>query len=588
MEPEEEQWAEEFHAQAQEEEIGRLRERDEQLKEEIDLLRANGEDERQIYVEEIKRLKSRLADSNRPRTEPPPELGGETVSFAGRSPQRGMEVSKSEMHTAAQESEEVDNREYAGQPTPEEEPSQRQFDEMRLILLNNKPEKRAQEGMSKSKQRKTNKDFVCGPMEDWSVPRESRDKQRLDTPLGYQRASISDPDVFVRKPASQQTERSHHGGYSSNVRGKEGGNLEPRKIERARRSARQITEELPDTDSVDSGEEEEEPHHSKGPWGLKREDCIRGVDSFESPFQKPRQKQITPEPLTGDVPLQEYLGQFESIATWNGWTESQKAQQLFMSLRGRARGVIRDQNEWRTITYQELVERLRSTFSGQAELYLAQLRGRQQKQQDSLQDFAQSIRKLTDNAYVGMEEPARDRIARDHFMSNLRDREIRAAVHLSRPTSMEAALQTALETEAFLVAEGQRQPTKFTRSVEPGDQGMQDQLREVIGLLRTVAEEISKPELRKLSEPTGRGQTTTDTRAPNNVGERERRRDNGRQGRERRKGCYRCGALDHYIANCPQTLGNPKGEWSQSGNDVRPNLGAQGGSQVRERAPEKH
>jgi len=35
-------------------------------------------------------------------------------------------------------------------------------------------------------------------------------------------------------------------------------------------------------------------------------------------------------------------------------------------------------------------------FGGQEEMYLAQLRGRQQQQQESLQDYAQAVQKLTD------------------------------------------------------------------------------------------------------------------------------------------------------------------------------------------------
>ncbi len=66
-----------------------------------------------------------------------------------------------------------------------------------------------------------------------------------------------------------------------------------------------------------------------------------------------------------------------------------------------------------------------------------------------------------------MQEAARNSLARDNFMGNLRDKDIRSAVHLSRPTSLETAVQTALETEAFLAAEKQKLPTEFARSVEP-------------------------------------------------------------------------------------------------------------------------
>ena len=89
----------------------------------------------------------------------------------------------------------------------------------------------------------------------------------------------------------------------------------------------------------------------------------------------------------------------------------------------------------------------------------------QHQQKESLQDFAQSVRRLTDNAYPGMAEELRNRIARDHFMSNIRESEIRSTVHLSRPKSMEAALQTAVEMEAFPASKKLREPPKLVRCV---------------------------------------------------------------------------------------------------------------------------
>ena len=70
-----------------------------------------------------------------------------------------------------------------------------------------------------------------------------------------------------------------------------------------------------------------------------------GKKEFRCRMEQLQYKQITPELFTGDVPLQEYLGQFESVAMSDGWNDNQKAQQLFMGLQGRARGIIREQNE---------------------------------------------------------------------------------------------------------------------------------------------------------------------------------------------------------------------------------------------------
>ena len=104
------------------------------------------------------------------------------------------------------------------------------------------------------------------------------------------------------------------------------------------------------------------------------------------------------------------------------------------------------------------LQRFGETFGGQEEMYLAQLKGRQENSQETNQAFTQVIRKLTDSAYAGMPEQPRNRIARDHFLETLRDREVRSAVHLVRPATMEEAVRSALETEAFLATERQRYP----------------------------------------------------------------------------------------------------------------------------------
>ena len=178
---------------------------------------------------------------------------------------------------------------------------------------------------------------------------------------------------------------------------------------------------------------------SSTPWSLKREKRVVGKEMLQKRMSYSRKKEVTPESFSGDVNLTEYLSQFEACAEWNGWTERQKVQQLFLALRGRARGAIRQGDEWKTISYHDLVKRLEAMFGGREEMYLAQLKGRQQQSQESIQDFAQTVRKLTDSAYAGMPEQSRNRIARDHFLENLRDREVRSAVHLARPTTMEEA-----------------------------------------------------------------------------------------------------------------------------------------------------
>ena len=118
-----------------------------------------------------------------------------------------------------------------------------------------------------------------------------------------------------------------------------------------------------DTDTEVEGSDEEQHKSETGPWPLKCEKRITGRKTPRSSAEPSKQKHITPKPFEGEVPLQEHL-----VHSWNGWTDQQKAQQLFMCLRGRARGAIQQKDEWKYVTYQELVKHLEAMFSGQAEL----------------------------------------------------------------------------------------------------------------------------------------------------------------------------------------------------------------------------
>ena len=128
------------------------------------------------------------------------------------------------------------------------------------------------------------------------------------------------------------------------------------------------------------------------------------------------------------------------------------AVKLFLSLRERARGAIRQSKEWKIMAYEGLSKQ--EMFCGREEMYLAQLKGSYQQIHESIQDFSQA-RKLIDKAYAETPEQSNTWIARYFFLENLKDREVRLAVHLARPSTMEEAVPSALQTEAFLSTERQ-------------------------------------------------------------------------------------------------------------------------------------
>ena len=401
-------------------------------------------------------------------------------------------------------------------------------------------------------------------------------RRRAHTPLGYSRSTTSDPEVFIRRQDGARV--------GDAVPAADGTTTE----ERISREPRRLLE---GASRPEGHKEEQRRELQSGPWTLRRERRVFGEEDFQRKLDQSqaRQREISPENFSGDVPLREYLSQFEACAAWNAWSPHQMTQRLFLCLRGRARGVIRPNEYWQALSYDELVERLEQTFcpKGQSELYLAQLRGRQQQAQESQQDFSQAVIRLTDRAYEGMPEQSKDRIARDHFMANIREREIRSAVHLSRPSTMDEALRTALETEAFLAAEKQRNPgpVKYTRVLgseeASGNAHMKDLVEKVE---RLIARENSRQD---------------STPGPAGGQQQQGWRQNPRQGGTNKgsRTCYRCGKEGHFVADCRvpdtrpcylcQQTGHRVAECPvlkevrsqlQSGNEQRPTQGTGEGS----------
>ena len=87
---------------------------------------------------------------------------------------------------------------------------------------------------------------------------------------------------------------------------------------------------------------------------------------------------------------------------------------------------------------------------------LAELRNRQRKPNESLQELAQSIKRLTNLAYPEVDRQARDRLARIHFADTIADKDIKIHLFQARPNTLEDAVRVALEAESFYEAENAR------------------------------------------------------------------------------------------------------------------------------------
>ena len=113
----------------------------------------------------------------------------------------------------------------------------------------------------------------------------------------------------------------------------------------------------------------------------------------------------------------------ENCASYNRWTERDKLAFMKGALTGNAAQVLWDTDRSTIGSFQKLVDMLKSRYSGErpAEKYRAELRIRRRKQNESLSDLHQDIRRLMALAYPKLTADAREEIACDHFTNALSD-----------------------------------------------------------------------------------------------------------------------------------------------------------------------
>ena len=75
---------------------------------------------------------------------------------------------------------------------------------------------------------------------------------------------------------------------------------------------------------------------------------------------------------------------------------------------------------------------------------------------ETLPELAQNLRRLAKNAYPGAPLDIQDSLAKDQFLDALNDANLRWQIFQARPKTLDEALEIAVESEAFKIAESQR------------------------------------------------------------------------------------------------------------------------------------
>ena len=146
----------------------------------------------------------------------------------------------------------------------------------------------------------------------------------------------------------------------------------------------------------------------------------------------------------------EYISHFETCSILNEWGNDDQLLWLKVSLRGRAASVLIGvpNHSW---TYASLKTALERRFgpNQQPNVYLAQLRSRKRKPNESVWDLCEVIRDLVSLAYPDVSGEALNRLALDAFIDSLTSWEMIQFILARQPIGLEQAVDIASEWECY-------------------------------------------------------------------------------------------------------------------------------------------
>lgn len=201
---------------------------------------------------------------------------------------------------------------------------------------------------------------------------------------------------------------------------------------------------------------------------------------------------IKPHTYDGSEDLDEYLTHFNIVSEINQWDYETKSLYLASSLVGGARALLNELEHRQKRDFKILVSALSNRFGSEnrAEVFRSNLQSKVREKNETIPEFAQSIKKLTRKAYPSASPDVIELLALDHFIDALPETDIRLRLREVGPRTLSEAERIAVRLEAHRVADKSR-GRHTVRSVESkkGDDKL-DQLTKQIASLATEVKNV--------------------------------------------------------------------------------------------------
>ncbi|GFU61120.1 retrovirus-related Pol polyprotein from transposon 17.6 [Trichonephila clavipes] len=209
---------------------------------------------------------------------------------------------------------------------------------------------------------------------------------------------------------------------------------------------------------------------------------------FQAPYSKPSIKLST---YDGKSSWQVYKTQFSIVADAN----QTKACRLAASLRADAADILQTLPETQRLDFDALVNALELRFGEKCvkDYSRLQLKSRQQKVSETLQELATDVERLSHLAFSDCPTEVREVLALQHFIDGVRDPEIQKALRMADLKDLKGALVFAMKFEAAQQATRKdRHPIRAVNESDTSNSGVERLERQMRSFLNRVESLMSQ------------------------------------------------------------------------------------------------